>query len=50
MKNLIAMMNAMKFYDNVDLINTRMGYQQKLSQDLDAVAYQKMVDKIRTNA
>ena len=46
MKNLIAMMNAMKFYKHDELIHDSDDIQEKLSQDLTAPAYRKMIDKI----
>ena len=46
MKNLIAMMNAMKFYKTTELVNEADELQEKLSQDINPRAYNKMIDKI----
>ena len=46
MKNMIAMMNAMKFYKHNDLVNDSDALQEKLSQDLNPRAYRKMIDRI----
>ena len=46
MKNLIAMMNAMKFYKTTELVNDAEEFQEKLSQDINAPAYRKMVERI----
>ena len=46
MKNLIAKMNAMKFYKTTELVNDAEGFQEKLSQDITAPAYRKMVAEI----
>ena len=46
MKSLIAMMNAMKFYKTTELVNDAEELQEKLSQDISAPAYRKMLDKI----
>ena len=46
MKNLIAMMNAMKFYETTQLVNAADNMQEKLSQEIAAPAYRKMVEKI----
>ena len=46
MKNMIAMMNAMKFYKNTALVNDAQALQEKLSQDISAPAYRKMLEKI----
>ena len=48
MKNLIAKMNAMKFYKTTELVNDREAMQEKLSQDISLPAYRKMVDQIHT--
>ena len=48
MKNLIAMMNAMKFYKDTDLVNDADAMQEKLAQDINLPAYRKMVEKIHT--
>ena len=47
MKNMIAMMNAMKFYKTTELVNDAEAMQEKLSQDISAPAYRKMLEKIR---
>ena len=47
MKNLIAAMNAMKFYKTTELVNDAEDIQEKLSQDISAPAYRKMLDRIR---
>ena len=47
MKTMIAMMNAMKFYNTTELVNDRDNMQKKLSQDIDAPAYEKLVSKIK---
>ena len=47
MKTMIAMMNAMKFYNTTELVNDRDAMQKKLSQDIDAPAYEKLVAKIK---
>ena len=46
MKNMIAMMNAMKFYKHNDLVNDGDAIQEKLSQDINPRAYRKMIDRI----
>lgn len=46
MKNLIAMMNAMKYYKDIDLVHDSDAIQEKLSQDLTPRAYRKMVNRI----
>ena len=46
MKNMIAMMNAMKVYKADQLIHNRDAMQEKLSQDISLPAYQKLVEKI----
>ena len=46
MKNMIAMMNAMKFYKHNDLIHDSNDIQEKLSQDFDARSYRDMIKKI----
>ena len=48
MKNLIARMNAMKFYKTTELVNDRDAMQEKLSQDISLPAYRKMVEQIHT--
>lgn len=48
MKTMIAMMNAMKFYDTTELVNDRDNMQKKLSQDINVPAYQKLVEKIQS--
>ena len=48
MKTMIAMMNAMRVYKDTDLVNDSEALQEKLSQDLSAPAYRKMIDKIHT--
>ena len=48
MKNLIAKMNAMKFYKHDELIHNSDDIQENLSQDLSVPAYRKMIDKIHT--
>ena len=48
MKNLIAMMNAMKVYKTNELVHDREAMQEKLSQDIDRPTYQKMVEKIQS--
>ena len=49
MKTMIAMMNAMKFYNTTELVNDRDNMQKKLSQDIDIPTYEKMVSKIKGN-
>ena len=46
MKNMIAMMNAMKYYKHTDLVNDRENMQEKLSQDIDPLAYRRMIKRI----
>ena len=46
MKNMIAMMNAMKYYKHNDLVNDSDAIQEKLSQDLSVPAYRKMIHQI----
>ena len=46
MKNMIAMMNAMKFYKHNDLIHDSNDIQEKLSQDLNPRAYRKLMERI----
>ena len=46
MKTLITMMNAMKHYDHHELLREDSGIQEKLSQDISAPAYRKMIEKI----
>ena len=47
MKNLIARMNAMKFYKTTELVHNREAMQEKLSQDISLPAYQKLIDRIQ---
>ena len=47
MKTMITMMNAMKVYSTNELVNDRDNMQKKLSQDIDAPAYEKLVSKIK---
>ena len=47
MKTMIATMNAMKVYQATELVHDRENMQEKLSKDISAPAYQKMVDKIQ---
>ena len=49
MKTMITMMNAMKVYSTNELVNDRDNMQKKLSQDIDAPAYEKLVSKIKSN-
>ena len=46
MKNMIAMMNAMKCYKHNDLIHDSNDIQEKLSQDITPRAYRKMIQQI----
>ena len=46
MKNMIAMMNAMKYYTNIALVHDSDAIQEKLSQDLNTRAYRKMIHQI----
>ena len=46
MKNMIAMMNAMKYYTNTALVHDSDAIQEKLSQDLNPRAYRKMIHQI----
>ena len=46
MKNLIAMMNAMKVYKTNELVHHRENVQEKLSADISLPAYQKLMDRI----
>ena len=47
MKNMIAMMNAMKYYQNPALVHDGDAIQEKLSKDISVPAYQKLIDRIQ---
>ena len=47
MKTMITMMNAMKVYKTDELVHDRENTQQKLSADLNARAYEKLVDQVQ---
>ena len=46
MKTMIAMMNAMKYYQNTALVNDSDAIQEKLSQDISVPAYRQMIHQI----
>ena len=46
MKNMIAMMNAMKYYQNTALVHDGDAIQEKLSQDISVPAYRQMIHQI----
>ena len=45
MKSLIVMMNAMKHYKHDELVREE-GMQEKLSQDISAPAFRKLLDMV----
>ena len=47
MKNVITMMNAMKYYKYEELFREHEDMQEKLSQDMNQPAFSKLMDKIR---
>ena len=47
MRNLITMMNAMKFYKFEELVHEGDSIQEKLSMDMNRPAFSKLVEKIR---
>ena len=47
MKNLITMMNAMKYYKYEELIQEDENFQEKLAQDMTMPAFHKMKGSIR---
>ena len=48
MKNLIAMMNAMKVYKTNELVEDAANVQEKLGKDINALGYRKMLQQIHT--
>ena len=47
MRNLITMMNAMKYYKVEELLRESDNFQEKLSQDISRPAFGKLMEKIR---
>ena len=47
MRNLITMMNAMKYYKFEKLVQEGEDFQEKLNEDMNRPAYHKMVEAIR---
>ena len=47
MKNLITMMNAMKYYKVEELMKEEEGLQEKISSDMTLSDFQKMLGTIR---
>lgn len=47
MKNTIAMMNALKYYNEKELENNEV-YKEKLAKDIDVNTYNKMIEKMRS--
>ena len=46
MKNIITTNNTMKYYTSNELIEERDSFEKKLSESMDTVEYDKMVDYI----
>ena len=47
MRNLITMMNAMRYYKFEELVQEDENFQEKLNEDMTRPAYHKMVEAIR---
>ena len=47
MRNVITMMNAMKFYKFDELVRERDEIQEKLSKDMDRPGFHKLMEKVR---
>ena len=47
MKNLITMMNAMKYYKYEELIQESEDFQDKLSREMNRPTFHKLMGKIR---
>ena len=46
MKNIITTNNTMKYYTSNELIEERDSFEEKLSESMDTIEYDKMVDYI----
>ena len=46
MKSTIVMNNALKFYKEQELVNNSEFYKEKLSEDINSMEYDKMIDRM----